>query len=701
MNLRPLRDVVILLLLALLPGLSAGCGRAMADSHLAGLRHSTGIVGAPSAADAAPGGPSTGEELWVIQKSPSPGLAQMQRREEIDVGDAVVPGTGSLVLPRGGSFVPVPLKHTDVRANITGYVATVDVTQQFHNPYDGKIEAVYVFPLPHDGAVNEFVMTVGERRIRGIVREREEAEQIYRAARDQGYVASLLTQERPNVFTQKVANIEPGKAIDIRVRYFHTLAYSDGWYEWVFPMVVGPRFNPAGGTDGIGAVGRGSRGGSGQKTNVKYLKPGERSGHDIAVAVQLDAAVPVEQVESRTHKVSVTRQSGQKFAVALDESDKIPNRDFVLRWKVAGEGIKSGVLVQRGQKAEGGHLALMVVPPEDLRRLPRSPVEMVFTLDVSGSMDGRPIEQAKAAVRWALQHMRPDDTFQIIRFSGAAEAMADRAVPATPQNVRQALRYVEGTSAGGGTMMLEGLRRALEPPADESRQRFVVFLTDGYIGNEAEILGALQRMLGDSRVFSFGVGSSTNRYLLEHMASLGRGAVAYLGLNDDAEKVMAAYFERVSHPAMTDLAIDWGGAQVTEVYPQRAPDLFVGRPVTLAGRFDGPAPTTVKVTGKLRGEPVTVEAVVAPADANQATTALPCVWARRKIADLTDRLAPRPDSELPRQVRQVALEHGLVSAYTAFVAVDATARTSGDHGTTVEVPVPVPEGVRYETTVSK
>ena len=166
-----------------------------------------------------------------------------------DAGERVARGAA------GDSFVPVPLKHTDVKANVAGYVATVDVTQQFQNPYDGKIEAVYVFPLPHNGAVDEFVMTVGERRIRGIIREREEAKQVYEQAKGQGYVASLLEQDRPNVFTQKVANVEPGKRIDVSVRYFHTLSYADGWYEWVFPMVVGPRFNPPGTSQGVGERG--------------------------------------------------------------------------------------------------------------------------------------------------------------------------------------------------------------------------------------------------------------------------------------------------------------------------------------------------------------------------------------------------------------------------------------------------------------
>ena len=638
--------------------------------------------------------PAMDEELWVIAKRGADAAAATNDADDL-------PGSGSLCFPQGDRIVPVPLKHTSVRANVAGYVGTVDVTQQFHNPFEGKIEAVYVFPLPHNAAVNEFVMTVGERKIRGIIREREEAKQVYEEAKGQGYVASLLEQDRPNVFTQRVANIEPGKQIDVAVRYFHTLSYSDGWYEWVFPMVVGPRFNPPGTTDGIGAVGRGDHGKSGQKAEVQYLRPGERSGHDIDVAVTLDALVPVESVESRTHKVTIQNKSHRAFEVTLDEGDRIPNRDFVLRWKVAGEGVRSGLVVQKDKDGKGGYFAMMVVPPEDLRKLPRSPVEMVFVLDVSGSMSGRPIEQAKSAVRWALAHLRADDTVQVVRFASDAQVMAERPLPSSPQNVRRAMRYIERTSAGGGTMMLEGLKRALEAPADESRPRYVVFLTDGFIGNEAQILGTLQRTLGGSRVFSVGVGSSTNRYLLEHMAKLGRGAVAFLGLKENAEEVMAAYFGAISHPAMTDLSADFGSGTKVEAFPERLPDLFVGRPVTVIGRFEGEAPKVVKVSGRVRGETQGVEALVAE-QSGMAEAALGAVWARMKIADLGDRLALSPgDGEVPVAVRQVALEHGLMSAYTAFVAVDSMTRTAGEFGTTVATPVPVPAGTRYETTVGE
>jgi Ca-activated chloride channel family protein len=647
-----------------------------------GVRH----PGAPK------GVPAIDEELWIIERPETPAPP----------GDDSL-GSGALIaiLTDAEKEVPVPLKHTDVQAIISGYIATVDVTQQFHNPYDVKIEAKYVFPLPQNAAINEFIMTIGERRIRGIIRERQEAERIYLEARRQGYVASLLTQERPNIFTQKVANIEPDKQIDVNIKYFQTLAYADGWYEFVFPMVVGPRFNPPGHTNGVGAVGHGAGGTSGQKTEVTYLRPNERSGHDISVTVKITAGVPVEDIECPSHVIARTAGTDDaggsgSTTVKLGELDSIPNKDFVLRYKVAGAKMKSALLTQRNE--DGGYFTLMLFPPDTMKRLARKPMEMIFVLDCSGSMSGKPIAKAKTAIEHALRRLQPADTFQIIRFSNNASQLGPEPLPATRGNVSKGLRYVSELS-GGGTMMIEGIKAALDFEHDPRRLRVVSFMTDGFIGNDTEIIGEVHKRLGASRIFSFGVGSSVNRYLLQRMAKLGRGAVAYVGLDESGGKAVDLFYERISHPAMTDISIDWGGMEVADVFPSRTPDLFVGRPLILTGRFKGDGETTVGVTGKVGDE---TRRIALHLNANGAAhRGIPAVWARMKIADLADRSTYDQDADLPEQIKLVALEHGLMSAYTAFVAVDSLTRTSGDHGVSVAVPVPVPDGVRYETTVNE
>ena len=288
-------------------------------------------------------------------------------------------GTGTMLAsfptraPVGASrHVPLPLEHTAVEAAIEGHISTVAVNQRFGNPFDTKIEAVYLFPLPEKAAVSEFLMVIGERTIRGIVREKDEAEEIYRQARAQGYRASLLVQHRPNVFEQKVANIEPGKTIEVDITYFHTLAYKDGWYSFVFPTVVGPRFNPPGHTDPVGAVRRGSQ--RGDATAVEYLAPNERSGHDISIRVDVDAGVEIEDLKS-THRVDIERPSSTVASVALQNEETLPNRDFVLDFRVAGETVKSKLLTHRDPDTGDGFFSLMLIPPRvssDIERHPWS-----------------------------------------------------------------------------------------------------------------------------------------------------------------------------------------------------------------------------------------------------------------------------------------------------------------------------------------
>jgi Ca-activated chloride channel family protein len=639
--------------------------------------------------------PSRDEELWVISRPPDERVAPHS--------DTPLPGEGRLFATRNENgaqtLVPVPLKHTDVKASVVGYIASVDVKQQYQNPFDQKIEAVYVFPLPQNAAVNDFVMTVGSRHIRGIIRERHEAEKIYQEAKSQGYVASLLTQERPNVFTQAIANIEPGKRIDVEINYFNTLIYADGAYEFVFPMVVGPRFNPPGYSNGIAPVARGTVGSSGQKTQVPYLAPDERSGHDISLSLDIDAGVPIEKIDSRNHKIETKVISPTKTRVTLDSADHIPNRDFVLRYQLAANAVKPALLAQRD--GPGGYFTLMLFPPQLMTDLPRQPLEFVFTIDVSGSQSGRPLEQEKAATRYALTHMGPDDTFQVIRFGNTAQKLFAAPQPATADAVRAALNWVNGFDANEGTMLIDGLHASLLFPHDPSRTRCVAFMTDGFIGNDTEAIAETHKCLGPARVFSFGVGQSTNRYLLDGLARMGRGAVAYLGLNDDANVVMAQYFDRISHPALTDIAVDWGGAKVHDVFPQQIPDLYVGRPVILTGRYEGELPKSVMLHAKLAGRDQAIEVPVQLTQPDINAKALPAVWARMKIADISDRSAYESEIDLSGQIRQIAMEYNLLSAYTAFVAVDSMTRTAGDHGVTVGVPVPVPEGVRYETTVGE
>jgi len=646
---------------------------------------------------------SPGEELWIISQPAADEMMAAVAEDALGPGVMIarfmpvsLPDQPAPMVYRE---IPLPLKHTDVNARVEGYVGTVDVTQQFENPYSEKIEAVYMFPLPEKAAVSEFVMTIGERRIRGILRASEEAQQIYNQARAQGYQASLLTQHRPNVFEQKVANIEPGKAIDINIRYYETLAYQDGWYSFVFPTVVGPRYNPAGSPDPLHAVPQWNHQPTPDGAAVRYLTPGTTSAHDISIAVELDPGVAIEEIDS-SHELETRWRNDDVVRVTLRDGATLPNEDFRLDFRVAGDAIKSNLLTYVDEESGEGYFTLMLYPPAGLEALRRQPLELVFVLDCSGSMNGAPLAQAKSAILAALDRLTPADTFQIIRFSTSASQLGAVPVAATPENILAARSYLYGLNSEGGTEMITGIRAALGFPADPERLRFVSFLTDGYIGNEAQILDEIDRRLGSARIFSFGVGSSTNRYLLERMAGIGRGAVAYLSLQDSGRAIMDAFFDRIAHPAMLDVEIDFGDMKVSDVYPRRLPDLFVGRPVVVTGRFTGRA-GDVELEGRAGGERL---AVTLDHDGNAPEHSfLPNLWARLKIAELEDRVAVEPGSAgvFSAEIRRTAMQYELMSDYTSFVAVDASTITEGRTGTTVYQAVPVPEGVRYESVVER
>jgi len=383
----------------------------------------------------------------------------------------------------------------------------------------------------------------------------------------------------------------------------------------------------------------------------------------------------------------------------LSRLDTLPNKDFVLRYRVAGRNMKTAVMTHRGEKTNT--FAMVLQPPGDLMDLPRMPREMVFVLDCSGSMRGWPLKKAKEAMRRCLSKLGPDDTFQIIRFSNRASQLGSRPVAATKSNVARGLRYLETLRGTGGTMMIEGIKAALDFRHDPKRFRVVSFMTDGYIGNETQIFRETKKRLGASRIFSFGVGTSVNRHLLAGLARMGQGAAAYVNLSDSADEAVDLFYERCSRPALADIEIDWGGMKVKDVYPRKIRDLFVGRPVVITGRYEGEGKTAIRVKGRCGTRERSYAMNIDLDDESARHAGIGKVWARTKLAHLADVEAMTPSGELKDEITQVSLEHRVICNYTAFLAVDTLRVTEGNHGISVAQPVPVPAGVRYETTVSE
>lgn len=617
-------------------------------------------------------------------------------------GGLVAAQTGStqgvlqVVDPSGKAKAVCPLKHTDVKAQISGFLSRVVVTQEFENPFPEKIEAVYTFPLPQNAAVDDMTMTVGDRTVRGKILRREEAQAVYEAAKSNGQTASLLDQERPNIFTQSVANILPGEQIKITISYVETLKYENGSYEFVFPMVVGPRYVPGTST---GAQGNGFAPDTNQVPDASRVTPqpapaGLRAGHDVSIDVSLDAGVPIDGLSSKTHDVSVERPDDHRAIVRLKDQATIPNKDFVLAYDVAGKKIEDALLTHATDK--GGFFTLILQPPDRVTAEDVTPKELVFVLDTSGSMSGFPIEKAKETMKLALDNLYPYDTFNVITFSGDEHILFPEPVPATKENLAKAQAFLESRTGGGGTEMMKAIKASMDPSDVQGHVRIVVFMTDGYVGNDMEIIGEVQKH-PNARVFAFGIGSSVNRFLLDNMAKYGRGEVEYVGLDDDGSAAARRMYERVRNPLLTDISVDWNGLPVASVYPQTVPDLFSAKPVILTGRYTGNGRGTIRLKGKMAGRDFVREIPVDFSNTEQHDV-LATLWARTRVDDLMSQdfkgaQQGAMKEDVKQAITQLGLEYRLMTQFTSFVAVEEMVVTDGGQPRRIDVPVEVPEGV--------
>jgi Ca-activated chloride channel family protein len=616
-------------------------------------------------------------------------------------------GAGSLTAldAQGNAAGQCPLKHTEVKTDISGPLARVIVTQQFGNPFADKIEAVYTFPLPQAAAVDDMTIVIGNRTVKGKIMRREDAQAAYDAARSRGQVAALLNQQRPNIFTQSVANILPGQQINVTISYVETLKYDSGTYEWSFPMVVAPRYTPApepSQRDGTAATEPAAaqspvpeltdeRNLDDEQT-AAAMPAGLRQGHDISISVNIDAGVPLVDFHSETHEIEALQPGTGKAVVRLKDQATIPNKDFVLKYDVGGSRVDDALLVHRDTR--DGFFTFILQPPQRVTAPDVMPKELVFVLDTSGSMSGFPLEKAKETMSLALDGLYPQDTFNVITFAGDTRILFPEPVAATPENLRKAKNLLAQTKSDGGTEMMKAIRAALAPSDAQDHIRITCFLTDGQVGNDLEIIAEVQKH-PRARVFAMGFGSAPNRFLLDKITEYGRGEVEYVVENGDTTEVAKLFHERVRNPLLTDISIDWGDLAVTDVYPKNIPDLFSAKPVIISGRYKASGKGVIRLKGMMSGQEFVREIPVELPETENQHDVLATLWARRKIDDLMGQdmngmQTGLADDKLKAEIVNLGLGYHLMTQFTSFVAVEDTIVTDGVEPRRVEVAVEAP-----------
>jgi Ca-activated chloride channel family protein len=611
------------------------------------------------------------------------GLALAPTRPAYGQLDPLQATSGQLFLRAGGAaWESAPVLETDVTIRVTGPVARARVVQRFTNPSETWLEGVYVFPLPPDSAVDRMHLRVGERVIEGRIQEREQARRSYARARREGRRASLVEQERPNVFTTRIANLAPGKAVEVAIEYQETLDFRDGGWQLRFPLVVAPRH--ASGTPEPGSPDAGSPESAPDGVAFPLADPALGPRNPVQLAVDLDAGVPLAEVISSTHVVFVQELgSGRRRVLLRDYAD----RDFVLRWRPAAGAEPTASLLSDTQDGET-HALLLVLPPDDAQPGPALARELVFVIDTSGSMAGASIRQARAALRAALQRLGPGDHFNLIRFSEETESLFDSAVPADATNRAVAERFVAGLEAGGGTEVLPALRRALESDRGIGDVRQVVFLTDGTIADEDALFTAIEAGLGRSRLFTIGIGSAPNGYFLERAARFGRGTHTYVDNPGAVDARVAELLRKLESPVLSEIEVLWNDD--VEMWPAQVPDLYAGEPLVVTARlprFVG----DVVIRGRRGGRPWELRL---PLEPHPGPRGIGGLWARSKIAALMDELRRGAGAERVRaDVVAVALRHHLVSKFTSLVAVDVTpVRPAAEGLVSGAVPANLPAG---------
>lgn len=586
----------------------------------------------------------------------------------------------------------LPLKATDVAVNIAGVIADAHVTQTYCNEGTRPLEAIYVFPGSTRAAVYGMSMTIGERIIIANIEKKQEARQQYEEAKRAGKSASLLEQQRPNVFQMNVANILPGDVIKVELRYTELLVPTDCQYEFVYPTVVGPRY-PGSKAEGVAAE---------SWVENPYLREEAAPVSTFNIRVALSSGLPVQKIACESHQTDVRYDGASLANITLKPSETNGgNRDYILKYRLAGGQIESGLLLYEGipipnpsQEGTENFFLLMAQPPEKVREQELPPREYIFIMDVSGSMGGFPMDIARTLLKDLIQHLSANDRFNLMQFSFGAKVLSKSgSVAVTEKNVNEALKLLSTAHGSGGTEILPALKEALALPRATGMSCSIVVITDGFVTVEPEVFDLIRSHLGEANLFAFGIGSSVNRHIIEGMAHVG-GGEPFIVTNETEALTQAATLRRcLQSPVLANLKFTCNGFDAYDIEPPALPDVFAERPTLCFGKWRGERRGGVTLTGRIGEREYRFEADVSAIAPRQEHAALRYLWARQAIKLLGDYNRLQQDQERVNQITELGLKYSLLTDYTSFIAVDSETRNQQGQSSVVNQPVPLPQGV--------
>lgn len=572
-----------------------------------------------------------------------------------------------------------PLKKTDVTAVIEGVVADIHVVQTYTNAGTNPLNARYVFPASTQVTIHGMQMQIGNQVVTATIKEKEEAKQEFETAKSEGKSASMLSEERPNVFTMDVANIMPGDEVHIDLHYSELIASTEGTYQFVFPTVTGPRY--------VGPI-KDDSGNRDEWTATPYLPEGSTPSDAYNINVTISEGVPITALSSSSHQINIDWNESTNAHVTLtNPSDYAGNRDFILDYKLTGNDIGTGLMMSQSEKEN--FFMLMIQPPERYEITDIPPREYIFVLDVSGSMSGFPLDTAKELMKNLVSDLRETDTFNLILFSGTSYQMAERSLPATEENIRKAVKLINEQSGAGGTELSSALEDALDIPANADTSRNIVIITDGYIYGEDEIFQLINENISQADFFPFGIGSSVNRYLIEGIAKTGQGEPFIVTKEEEASEIADQFSTYIQSPVLTDIQVSFDGFDVYDVEPAVLPTLYAQKPIVLLGKWRGEPAGTIQVTGKTGNgdytQSISVSDVIS--DSNDA---LGYLWARKRVERLTNYGLNENNPDVKDEITQIGLSHHMITPYTSFIAVLDIVRNPNGESADVKQPLSLP-----------